>query len=275
LRRFLASLSLLALTACAPHQVTLSYRSEDGGLLSYRLDLDAEIERTLSGRTRHELVEATFRIQREVLDVLPGGRTRARITLLPRSLRVNGTPRRVGEAQEFVVTARGDGSVAGIEAGRGETSEALAPVGIERLLPRLQPVLPGRAVAPGDTWRSASALEDANGRFSLSLQSRLAALGTSRGYASALLRTMYTSPVERREIFANAVADIDGRDVGTQEAWFALDGFLVRASGDSVGRYRVLFRPPGEDVGVAPVRGRISVRLHTAMRLVQGAAPPG
>jgi hypothetical protein len=273
LRRLLASLSLLTLTACAPHQVTLSYRSEDGGLLSYRLDLDAEIERTLSGQTRHELVQATFRIQREVLDVLPRGRTRARITLLPQSLRVNGAPRPVGEAQEFVVTARADGSVAGIDAGRGETTEVLAPVGIERLLPRLQPVLPARAVAPGDTWRSASALEDANGRFSLSLQSRLAALGTSRGHASALLRTMYTSPVERREIFANAVADIDGRDVGTQEAWFALDGFLVRASGDSVGRYRVLFRPPGEDVAVAPVRGRISVRLHTAMRLVRQAAP--
>lgn len=273
MRRLLASLSLLAITACAPHQVTLSYRSEDGGLLSYQLELKAEIERTLSGQTRHELVEATFGIRQEVLDVLPGGRTRARMTLLPQSLRVNGTKRRVGRAQEFVVTARVDGSVVGIEEGRGETTEALAPVGIERLLPRLQPVLPGRPVAPGDTWRSASALEDANGTFSLSLQSRLAALGKARGHASALLRTMYTSPVERREIFANAVADIDGRDVGTQEAWFALDGFLVRASGDSVGRYRVLFRPPGGEVGVAPVRGRINVRLHTAMRLVQQAAP--
>ena len=271
LRRLLASLSLLAVTACAPHQVALSYRSKDGDLLSYHLELNAEIDRTLSGQTRHEFVEATFRIQQEVLDVLPGGRTRARMTLLPQSLRVNGTTRSVGRAQEFVVTARADGRIVGIEEGLGEPTEELEAVGIERLLPRLQPVLPGHAVAPGDTWRSASALEDPNGRFSLALQSRLAALGTARGHASALLRTTYTSPVERREIFANAVADIGGSDVGTQEAWFSLGGFLVRASGDSVGRYRVLFRPPGEEVGVAPVRGRIQVRLHTEMRLVEPA----
>jgi hypothetical protein len=74
--------------------------------------------------------------------------------------------------------------------------------------------------------------------------------------------------VKRREIFANAVADIEGRDVGTQEAWFALEGFLVRASGDSVGRYHVLFRPPGGEVGVAPVEGELHVRLHTDMRLL-------
>jgi hypothetical protein len=249
----------------------LSYRSEGGGLLSYQLELRAEIERTLSGQTRHELVDATFRIQQEVLEVLPGGRTRARMTLVPKDLRVDGARRPVGGAQEFVVTAGADGRVLGIDQGPGETTEALAPVGIERLLPRLRPVLPGRAVAPGDTWRSTSALEDVNGTVSLELQSRLAALGKSRGYESALLRTTYTSPVQRREIFANAVADIEGRDEGTQEAWFALDGFVVLASGESVGRYRVLFRPPGGEVGVSPVRGRINVRLHTEMRLMQQA----
>jgi hypothetical protein len=263
----------VAVTSCAPHQVTLSYRGGDGDLLSYQLELNAEIERTLSGRTRHELVDATFRIQRELLEVLPGGRTRARLTLVPQDLRVNETPRRVGSAQEFVVTARADGRVVGIDERRGETTEALAPVGIERLLPRLQPVLPDRAVAPGDSWRSATALEDVNGTVSLALQSRLAALGKSRGHAAALVRTIYTSPVQRREIFANAVADIEGRDVGTQEAWFALDGFVVLAAGDSVGRYQVLFRPPGGDFGVSPVRGRINVRLHTEMRLVEQAAP--
>ena len=257
--------------ACAPHQVTLSYRSRDGEVRSYVLELNADIERTLSGQTRHEVVEAVFRIRQEVLDLLPGARTRIRLTLRPQALRVDGRPRRAGRDQEFVVVTRANGSVVGIEEGRGEATEALAPVGIERLLPRLQPVLPGEAVGPGDTWRSESALEDESGRFSLSLRSRLAELGKSRGHDSALLRSMYTSPVERREIFANAVADIEGGDVGTQEAWFALDGFLVCASGDSVGRYRVVFRPPGGEVGVAPVRGRIHVRLSTEMRLVQPA----
>jgi hypothetical protein len=269
LRRVVASLFLVALTACAPHQVTLSYQSRDGAVRSYQLDLVAEIERTLTGETRNEDVEASFRIRQEVLDLLPGGRTRIRMTLRPESLSVNGRTRRVGPDQEFVVVTRANGSVVGLEQGRGETTEALAPVGIERLLPRLQPVLPGRAVGPGDTWTSESALQDADGSFSLSLRSRLAALGTSRGHDSALLRSIYTSPVERREIFANAVADIEGQDVGTQEAWFALDGFLVRASGDSVGRYRVVFRPPGGEVGVAPVPGRIHVQLRTELRLAR------
>jgi hypothetical protein len=272
LSRCLASLLLFVITACAPHQVTLSYTGKDRGLLSYHLALNAEIDRTLSGETRHELVEAIFEIHQEVLGRLPDGRTRVRLTLRPKSLMVNGTTRRVGEAQEFVITNRADGSVVGIDEARGEATEALAPVGIERLLPRLQPVLPGRPVGPGDSWRSESAFEDASGRFSLALRSRLAALGRSRGHLSALLRTTYASPVKRREIFANAVADIEGRDVGTQEAWFALEGFLVRAAGDSVGRYRVLFRPPGGEVGVAPVEGQLHVRLHTDMRLVPQAA---
>lgn len=273
LSRCLASLLLLVITACAPHQVTLSYNGKGRALLSYHLALNAEIDRTLSGETRHELVEAIFQIQQEVLDQLPDGRSRVRLTLRPQSLRVNGTTRRVGEAQEFVITNRADGSVVGINEARGEATEALAPVGIERLLPRLQPVLPGRPVGPGDSWRSESAFEDASGRFSLTLRSRLAALGRSRGHLSALLRTTYASPVKRREIFANAVADIEGRDVGTQEAWFALEGFLVRAAGDSVGRYRVLFRPPGGEVGVAPVEAQLHVRLHTDMRLVPQTAP--
>lgn len=273
LRRSIVSLLFLLITACAPHQVTLSYNSVDGDILSYRLELDAEIDRTLSGETRHELVAAIFRIQQEVLDILPGGRARARLTLQPHSLLVNGTTRRVGPAQEFVVTVRANGRVLSIEDSRGEATEELAPVGIERLLPRLQPVLPGRPVAPGDSWRAASAFEDASGRFSLALRSRLAALGQARGHHAALVRTTYTAPVERREIFANAVADIDGRDVGTQESWFALDGFLVRASGDSIGQYRVVFRPPGGGVGVAPVQGRLHVRLHTDLRLSRQTVP--
>jgi hypothetical protein len=61
--------------------------------------------------------------------------------------------------------------------------------------------------------------------------------------------------------------------VGAQEAWFALDGFLVRASGDSVGSYRVTFTPPGGEVGLQPVQGALVVRLHTEMELLSEGRP--
>jgi hypothetical protein len=88
------------------------------------------------------------------------------------------------------------------------------------------------------------------------------------GHRSALVRTTYESPVDREEVFQNAVARMEGTDVGAQEAWFALNGFLVRASGDSVGSYRVTFTAPGGEVGLSPVEAGLVVRLHTEMHLL-------
>lgn len=270
MRRTIATLLAcsLGLAACGDDRVTLSYGTRAGRRLAYRLALTADIDRTLSGQTRRQVVEASFRAEQEVVETLPGGEARARMTLRPESLVVDGRAQTVGSPQEFLVTLGEDGRIVEIGEPTGAGAEPLEQVGIERLLPRLRPVLPGHPVSPGDSWRSESEFEDEAGRFSLSLRSRLAALGVAAGRRSALVRTTYASPVARTEIFANAVADIDGRDVGTQEAWFALDGFLVRASGDSVGRYRVVFRPPGGETGVAPVEGALRVRLHTDMGLL-------
>jgi hypothetical protein len=193
----------------------------------------------------------------------------ARITLVPESLEVDGRPVDVGAVQEFTVQLADDGRVVGVGAAAPpEPEAALEPVGLERLLPRLRPVLPGRAVEPGDGWRSKTRFQDDRGRFSVTASSRLAQLGVTDGYEAALVRTTYRSPVHRREPFANAVADVDGEDVGAQEAWFALDGFLVRSSTDSVGSYDLTFHPAAGEPGVAPVHGSLVVRLHTEMQLL-------
>jgi hypothetical protein len=155
-----------------------------------------------------------------------------------------------------------------IESASGAPPEVLAPVGIDRLLPRLRPVLPPGPVLTGDRWGSDLDVTDETGSLSLDVSSRLSALGLAGGRRAALIRSSYTSPVSRRETFANAIADIDGRDVGAQEAWFALDGYLVRASGDSVGDYDVTFRPPGGDAGVGSVTGTLAVELHTEIELL-------
>jgi hypothetical protein len=192
----------------------------------------------------------------------------ARVTLVPESLEVDGRPVEVGPAQEFTVQLGADGRVVAVEEPAADPGEPLQPVGLERLLPRLRPVLPGRPVAPGETWRSETRFQDDRGRFSVDASSRLAQLGVTDGYRAALVRTTYRSPVDRQETYANAMADIVGEDVGAQEAWFALEGFLVRSSSDSVGTYDVTFRPPGGEPGVAPVAGSLVVRLHTEMQLL-------
>lgn len=261
-------LAVMVLVGCADDRVSLSYRLEEGRRLRYSLAIEAEVNRTLGGDTRRQQIEAVFRAGQEVLDELDDGAFLARTTLDPISLVVDGTSRSVGPGQEFLVTLGADGRVQELERARGEASEPLGLVGIDRLLPRLRPVLPGRSVSPGDAWSSDSRLRDEDGTFILESRSRVAELGVTDGHPAALVRTTYASPVDRREVFANAAADLNGRDVGTQEAWFALDGFLVRAVGDSVGRYRVTFRPPGGDAGVAPVEGRLVVRVRTEMRLV-------
>lgn len=259
---------LLILAACGSSEVTLDYRLAEGRALRYSLRLEADVRRTLETTTLVERIEATFRAGQEIVEQLEDGRALARMTLDPISLQVNGEAENVGAGQEFLVTLGPEGEVESVEEATPGAADSLAPVGIERLLPRLRPVLPPDPVSPGETWTSETRIADEDGTFSIEARSRLAELERVGGRPSALVRTTYVSPVDRREIFANAVADLSGRDVGTQEAWFSLEGFLLRARGDSVGRFDVDFRPPGgEDTGVE-VQGNLVVRLHTELTLV-------
>lgn len=259
---------LVAAPGCTTDRVTLRYGLEEGRRLEYRLLLDARIRRTLSGEPAEQRVQARFLSTQTILELVGDGRARARITLEPQTLVVDGRAATAGPDQEFVVVLSRDGSVTEVESATGTPPEVLAPVGIDRLLPRLRPVLPPGPVASGDRWGSDLDVTDESGSLSLDVSSRLASLGLAEGRRAALIRSSYTSPVSRRETFANAIADIDGRDVGAQAAWFALDGYLVRATGDSVGDYSVTFRPPGGDAGVGSVRGTLSVSLHTEIELV-------
>ncbi|MGH2737776.1 MAG: hypothetical protein ACRDHH_03095 [Actinomycetota bacterium] len=273
MRRVALPFLLVLLSACGTDRVPLSHRLEPGLRLEHRLTLRASVVRTLAGETRSEEVLATFRAAQELVGPAEEGGVEAAISLVPEGLEVNGQPVDIGPAQEYTVRLAPDGRVVAVQVAAGEGTEVLEPVGIERLLPRLQPVLPGRPVGPGDSWRSETQFTDEQGRFALSTRSRLTQLGVADGREAALVRTTYESPVDRQEVFANAVAQVRGSDVGAQEAWFALDGYLVRAVGDSVGTYRVTFTPPAGEEDLAPVRGALRVALHLEMHLL--SATPG
>jgi hypothetical protein len=270
-RRLAVPLNLcLLLLACSSDRVALDYSNEPGRRLEHRLVLRADITRSLQGRTLQQKVVATFRAVQEVAQPRAASGGEVTVSLVPESLEVDGRRVEPGPDQEFGVKLAPDGRVVAITGGP-EGAEPLGEVGIERLLPRLRPVLPNHPVRPGDTWRSTTELSDETGTFSLFATSRLRQLGVVDGHRSALVRTTYESPVDRAEAFQNATARMKGVDIGAQEAWFALDGFLVRAEGDSVGSYRVIFTPPGGEVGLAPVEAGLVVRLHTEMRLLSAA----
>jgi hypothetical protein len=266
-RRVVPAVVAVLLASCSDGRVPLSYQVEPGRRLEHRLALTADITRTLAGRTQEQRVVAAFRAIQEIVAPVEGDGAQAAVSLIPESLEVDGRPVEVGPTQQFTVRLGPDGRVVAVEEAT-DPGEPLQPVGLERLLPRLRPVLPGRPVAPGETWRARTRFRDQRGRFSVDASSHLAQLGVTDGYDAALVRTTYRSPVAREETFANAVAEIVGEDIGAQEAWFALEGFLVRSSSDSVGTYDVTFRPPSGEPGVAPVAGSLVVRLHTEMQLV-------
>jgi len=275
-RRIAPFLLLLVAVGCTDDSVDLAYSLEPGRRLEYHLVLDARVLRTLEGETREQSVQAAFLAGQEIQEPLPGGGARAVFSLQPESLVVDGQAVDAGEAQEFEVDLGPDGRVVaigqppepGASPSEDESTEAVAALGIERLLPRLRPVLPGEPVRTGEEWTSSTRFTDEDGEFSLTLDSRLSRLGLEDGHRAAMVRTTYISPVDRRETFVNAVADIQGTDEGVQEAWFSLDGFLIRSVGDSVGRYLVTFRPPGGEAGLAPVQGALEVRLHTELELI-------
>lgn len=275
MRRVALPLLLLLLAACGTDRVPLSYRLDPGLRLEHRLTLQASVVRTLAGERRTEEILATFRATQEVVGPADDGSVEAAISLEPEGLEVNGQPVDIGPSQEFAVRLAPDGRVVGVQLAAGGSTEILEAVGVERILPRLRPVLPGRPVGPGDSWRSETEFTDEQGRFALSTTSRLTQLGIADGREAALVRTTYESPVDRSEVFANAVAQVRGSDVGAQEAWFALDGYLVRAVGDSVGTYRVTFTPPEGEEGLAPVRGALRVRLHLDMELLSATGASG
>jgi hypothetical protein len=273
LRRAIIALLLPALltTACTDDRIGLTYRLEPGRRLEYRLVLRADIDRTLGGRSRQQRVEAIFLTSQEIVEAVPIEGGTARVTLVPRSLTVDGRRVDTGPTQGFTVELAPDGRVVALEEAAAPPSGPLDPVGLDRLLPRLSPVLPAARVRPGDTWRSDTEFTDLSGRFEVSTRSRLEQLGITGGHRAALVRTTYVTPVDRTEVLANAVARLTGRDVGVHVAWFSLDGFLVRSSGDSVARYRVTFHPPAGQPDVAPVQGALVVSLHTEMDLVAGS----
>jgi hypothetical protein len=276
-RHAVLAVVLILAAGCADDRVDLAYSLEPGRRLEYRLVLDARVLRTLERETREQSVQAAFLAGQEIVEPLPGGGARALFSLRPESLVVDGRAVDPGQPQEFEVDLGPDGRVVAIaqpaEAARPadggqEGTDAVAALGIERLLPRLRPVLPGEPVRTGERWSSSTRFTDEDGEFSLALESRLERLGVEDGHRAAMVRTTYVSPVDRRETFVNAVAEVEGTDEGVQEAWFSLEGFLIRSVGDSVGRYRVTFRPPGGEAGLAPVEGALTVNLHTELNLI-------
>jgi hypothetical protein len=273
-RPAVAALLVLAPACTGDDRIPLRYGLQEGTVLRYELVLRAEVERTLEEQRQIQDVEASFDVTQAILETTPEGGSTARLSLQPVSLVVDGVPSEAGPGQEFVVELGPDGRVVDIGEPDVEGTEELAPLGIERLLPRLRPVLPGTEVAAGDSWSSQTEFSDPAGTFELSTDSHLEQLGVLAGRPAALVRTTYESPVNRRERFANALAELVGTDIGAQESWFALDGFLIRSVSDSVGTYTVTFRPPEGELGVTPVEGALVVSLHTEMRLV-GPPPTG
>ena len=139
---------LLALAACGTDHLILTYGFEPGRELRYRLTLSADVLRTLSGEEREQRLRADFDATQEAVDALPGGGARIRITLLPRSLSVDGRSVTSGPAREFLADVDPDGRVRGLE----------------QLVTRLRPVVPSGPVGPGARWTATTTLQDPAGK---------------------------------------------------------------------------------------------------------------
>lgn len=237
---------------CASGTVELGFDPQVGASSSYRIEVSTDVARATEGaapeeRRATEVITADQRVtavddQVVVLEVLLAGRGDA--------------PRRS--------TVRLDrfGTLTGIEAIEGFSSEALGLVGLDRLVPTT--AAPSGELAPGTSWsiREEVTLVESSDPVTLEGSGRLDRLGDVDGRQVAVTTTELVVPLRFTRPAADTTATVDGEQRSVSTVTSELDGGAVHSASTVItGEADVVVAPPA-GVDAAPVPGAISYRIE-------------
>jgi hypothetical protein len=253
-RRLAAVAAVLLLAGCRAETVTVSFRPEVGATYRYEIEVTAETITRLEGsplsrRTEQvQLVEDQTVLQRDADGV------EVHVVV--------GEPGTAGQA--FVVRLGRAAQLESITSTEGATPDVVGALGVNEIVPGTAGAPPGRALSPGERWRSSRWVQvpGAEGRTRLRTTGRLTELGLDGDIEVARFRS--TTTLQLRATVGSL--ELRGRQRIDQQAVYDLaDGAVRRVTATTEGRFAIrALPPPGTDA--QPVPGTLVVRVTSRTR---------
>lgn len=250
-----AAVAALALGACQPRGVRLSYRPQVGDMSTYRVEVHAEVTTTIAGTAPRRTVDNQVLIARHA--VLSGGAGGSSV-----QVRLTGE----GEApRTFVVRLDRAGHLAEVQRVEGLPASALGPLGLSEIFPAAAGVPPDRLLGPGSRWRLDEPVAlPGESRSRLQGTGRLVELGVVDGYKVARVRSEFRLPVRRTSDEAQGRILIDGDQVVESKTVSRVDdGSVQSVETTTTGQFRLTLTPNGSPGATVPGQVQVVVRSVT------------
>ena len=244
--RWVGVLGLVALPACSPGTVRISYRPAVGEVVTYRTSVRAvTVTRIGDEAARRREASSTLTARHRVLSSgAEGAEVEVRLS-------------QEGVAPStFLVRFDRAGQLVGVERIEGLPADALGDLGLSEILPASAAAPPRRALAPGETWEidEPVALPSASSAARVTGRGRLVALGVDGGRRVARVDSRYRLPVRQTAGDTGGRLALEGSLDTAAVVSYDLDDDQVHAvESRSTGRYAVTLLPPAGVAGVAGV----------------------
>jgi hypothetical protein len=253
----------IALFACRPDTVAMSYRFEPGSSTSYRMQATAAASWNIGGPGEGSY-EVVFNVT-ETVKELRGEDTVVSVTMTPQQVKENGLPSPGSKERTFVLLLGPQGEVKDVLEVDGVPADALDPDELA-FIGTYRPPLPVNPVGLRDTWQ-------AEQRVRLdSVFQQIVTTGTLKGLDRdpegrlASLEYEGRGPLVWTTTLPQGEADLTGSSTNEAEALLDIDGgFLRSAHSITEGDFDVRVLPGGRE---APIVGTLSLRLE--LRLTAG-----
>ena len=256
-RALLLLLPLLVLPACAPGTVQIAFTPEEGATYAYEIKVESSSTTAVEGQdpshsSNSFTLDARHAVERTDLD---GTRVRVR-------LRSGGN-----EPRELLVRLDRAAQLTEVIQVEGLPAEVLGELGLSEIFPAAVGAPPEGPLRPGATWEVNEPVQiPGSPRARLVGTGRLEALDVIDGREVAIVRSAYRLPVSRTSDGSTSSQTIEGTQATRSRTTYDLaDGSVVASEAESVGRFVLELRPPGEDLG-PQLSGTLEVRVSSVTR---------
>jgi hypothetical protein len=248
-----ALVAVLALAACRPNGVRITYRPQRGDTSTYRVEVHAEVTTTIGDTAPRHTVDDQVLMARH--SVLSGGAGGSSV-----QVRLTGQ----GEApRTFVVRLDRAGHLAEVQRVEGLPASALGGLGLSEIFPAAAGVPPDRLLAPGSRWRLNEPVALPSEAPSRLLGTgRLVELGVVGGHKVARVRSSFRLPVRRTSDETQGRILIEGDQVVESTTVSRVsDGSVETVETATTGQFRLTLTP--KDGSGATVPGQVQVVVRS------------